>query len=953
VRKTIAVLTDYLDHLAGGYEMELRRGFEQECTARDLNLLLVVGRSIGDAPHDKVYDLVGKQCADGLALLTSGLGLRQGLGGVAALAKASGLPLCSLGERLAGVPSLVIDNRSGLAQTIDHLIDDHGRRRVFFLGGPEHNSDARSRFEVYKDALERHRIPFDPELVAFGDFTMVAGAQVMRDVLARGASFDALVAANDGMALGAMQVLRERKMRIPEQISVTGFDDLVLARFTDPPLTTVRQPIERMAALSVQLLVEQMEGNAVPEVSELSVEVVRRRSCGCAPTAMSQLKNRASATTEGLLTFLDQHAADLSKRIASIVYLPAPREAHVADSLVHGLRAELAGERAAFLTALELAMQGSPDRVELHEELQAAVTFLRSALPAGPPELEDLWHDARCVISADHARGQAELRLTIERSYWNALQSGERLSTAFDWPSLESALADELPEVVHSAIISLKTDDPEPTLKPFFCLLDGQRCQPEVDRFSAHELFPPVAGLAKQRRTLYALPMVSETDLLGIAVIEAHRGSGTHEMLREQLEFAVKNVALHRELVEKTALHERSVQERIATAKRMNALSVLAGGVAHDLNNALAPLVALPQVMLKQIEALRAGGSDREFKEDLETIHASALRAAQTIKDLLALGRQGRVSREPVDLNRVVQNALLNEAFYIEGVAASGIGIELELYREPLPIQGSEAQIARAISNLLRNAVEAIEGKGTVRIRTWPLVLDQPLLAYEAVDAGAYACMSVSDTGAGVGAADRDSIFEPFFSKKRLSDHSGSGLGLAIVHGVVKDHGGFVNVDSVPDVGAAFTLYFPTINERARVSLSIPPASRGEARILVVDDDPTQLRTASRVLSPIGYEVVATDTGVAAYGHFAEASIGPGSRSPFDLVIIDMQLSDADDGLAVFERIRSLFPMQKGLVVSGHAPTERAERALDAGLTWLAKPYVADDLLRAVQHALR
>jgi nitrogen-specific signal transduction histidine kinase/ActR/RegA family two-component response regulator len=405
--------------------------------------------------------------------------------------------------------------------------------------------------------------------------------------------------------------------------------------------------------------------------------------------------------------------------------------------------------------------------------------------------------------------------------------------------------------------------------------------------------------------------------------------------------------------VEKTALHERSVQERIATAKRMNALSVLAGGVAHDLNNALAPLVALPQVMSKELEAIKAGGSDREFKEDLATIHMSALRAAQTIKDLLALGRQGRTNREALDLNRVVQNALLNEEFYIEGAAATGIDLELMLHKESLGIQGSETQIARAVSNLLRNAVEAIEGKGTVRIRTSAVTFDEPFLAYEAIEPGVYACITVSDTGRGILGADRDSIFEPFFSKKRLSEHSGSGLGLAIVHGVVKDHAGYVNVDSVPGVGATFSLYFPSVAERARVGLTIPPAARGEARILVVDDDPTQLRTASRALGPVGYEVITADTGVAAYGHFAEASIGPGGRSPFDLVIIDMQLSEPEDGLAVFERIRSLFPKQRGLVVSGHAPSERAERALDAGLSWLAKPYAADDLVRAVQSALR
>jgi DNA-binding LacI/PurR family transcriptional regulator/signal transduction histidine kinase/ActR/RegA family two-component response regulator len=953
VRRTIAVLTDYLDHLAGGYETELRRGFEQACAARDLNLLLVVGRSIGDTPHDKVYDLVRSRSADALVLLTSGLGLRGGLAVVERVAKATGLPLCSLGERLTGVPSLVVDNRSGLAQTMDHLIVEHHRRRLFFLGGPEHNADARSRFEVYREALERHGLPYEPALVAFGDFTMTTGTSVMREVLARGVAFDALVAANDGMALGAMQVLREHGVRVPEQASVTGFDDLVLARFTDPPLTTIRQPLERMAALAIELLVEQMDGGAVPEVAELPVEVVLRRSCGCGSKPRALTKDRAGVSVEGLSHFIEAHASELGERIRSVLHLPAPNDVRDTASLVTALRAELTGEKGAFVATLERIMYETPDRVELHEELQAVVTLLRSELPNGPPELEELWHEARCLISATHARSQAELRLTIERSYWNALQSGERLSTAFDWQSLKAALADELPVVVRSAFVSLRAPESASMLEPFFCLLDGKLGDSGVDRFAAEDLLPPMPGLTDKRRTLYVLPMVSDTDLLGIAVLEAQPGSGTHEMLREQLEFAVKNVALHRELVEKTALHERSVQERIATAKRMNALSVLAGGVAHDLNNALAPLVALPQVMSKQLDEIRAGASDHEFREDLATIHMSALRAAQTIKDLLALGRQGRTNHEALDLNRVVQNALLNEEFYIEGAAASGIELEIALHKQPLPIRGSETQIARAVSNLLRNAVEAIDGKGTVRVRTAPIRLEQTLLAYEAIETGTYACLSLSDSGSGISPVDRDSIFEPFFSRKKLSEHSGTGLGLAIVHGVVKDHSGYVNVDSVPGVGATFTLYFPIVEGSERASLSIPPASRGEARILVVDDDPTQLRTASRVLAPVGYEVVSADTGVAAYGLFAEASIGPGGRSPFDLVVIDMQLSEPEDGLAVFERIRSLFPSQKGLVLSGHAPSERAGRARDAGLAWLAKPYVADDLIRAVQSALR
>jgi DNA-binding LacI/PurR family transcriptional regulator/signal transduction histidine kinase/ActR/RegA family two-component response regulator len=955
VRRTIAVLTNYLDHLGGGYEAELRRGYERAAAAHDVNLLLVVGRSIGETPHDKIYDLIRKTSADALVLLTLGLERRKGLAAVETVARATGLPFCSLGERIPGVPSILIDNRSGLNETIDHLIFDHGRRRILFLSGPKDNSDARARLEVYREALKRHDITDDPSLVAFGDFTIGAGVVMMKQSLPRGADFDAVVSANDGMALGAMEVLRERHMAVPELLSVTGFDDLVLARFVDPPLTTIRQPIEHMGALAVELMLARLDGAEVPELTELPVEVVRRRSCGCAPPRAARVRTEAVKAQHELARIVAEQSSDLAARIATVFRLPPPSDRLASDALLEGLRSELGGGKGAFNAALKLVMQSAPDRIELHEELQAVVTVLRASLVPNTTEMEDMWHEARSVISAAHARSQAELRLAIERSYWKALESGERLSTSLDWSALGAALADELPQVLRSAFVSLRAADSPNELEPFFVLLDGEVCEPVRTRFAADWLVPPLTRLAEKRRTLYVLPLVSETDLLGIAVLEALPGSGTHEMLREQLEFAVKNVVLHRELLDKTALHERSVQERIATAKRMSALSVLAGGVAHDLNNALGSLVALPQVMLKQLPELGGGALSREFKEDLEAIQNSALRAAQTIKDLLALGRQGRTQREALDLNAIVQLTLSNEELYIEKAAQAGIELELELeLDEPaLPIQGSEAQISRAISNLLRNAVEAIRGQGVVRVRTRALTLEEPLLGYEAVGAGAYACVSVTDSGPGIDRADRNSIFEPFFSTKRLSAHSGSGLGLAIVHAVVKDHSGFVDVDSQPGAGATFTLYFPTAAERKRPKLDVPPPARGEGRVLIVDDDVIQLRTASRVLSHVGYDAVTIETGTGAYGLFAEASNDPKGHSPFDLVIIDMQLSNAEDGLAVFERIRALFPAQKGLVMSGHAPTERVVRAQNAGLAWLAKPYVPDDLLRAVQSALR
>jgi CheY-like chemotaxis protein len=169
-----------------------------------------------------------------------------------------------------------------------------------------------------------------------------------------------------------------------------------------------------------------------------------------------------------------------------------------------------------------------------------------------------------------------------------------------------------------------------------------------------------------------------------------------------------------------------------------------------------------------------------------------------------------------------------------------------------------------------------------------------------------------------------------------------------------------VNVASVVGVGTTFTLYFRHSAKPPELGQRPTATPRGSARILVVDDDPVQLRTAERVLTRLGYGVVTLRSGASAYEQFVEARIkaepsrprGYLPPSPFDLVVMDMVLGEPDDGLAVFERIQALFPTQTGLVVSGQAPTGRVQTAIEKGLRWLPKPYTGDALARAVKAAL-
>jgi phosphoserine phosphatase RsbU/P len=283
-RKTIAVLIDYLDHLQSGYATQVCSGLEHAAAARDMNLLLFVGRELGAGPPSAVYELVSSANADGVVMLTAGLVAATGLEPLQDLIgryRTAGLALCSLGTLLPGVPSVVADNRPGMNELLEHLIVDHGKRRIAFLAGHSRNPDAVVRYQVYLEALERHGIPFDPRLVANEAVAPASGSRATELLISRGVAFDAIVSNNDAAAIGALDALRDAGMRVPNDVVLAGFDDLPVCRFMKPPLSTVRQPITSMATHAVELIRSQLDGLAVPEVTALPVELVRRASCGC------------------------------------------------------------------------------------------------------------------------------------------------------------------------------------------------------------------------------------------------------------------------------------------------------------------------------------------------------------------------------------------------------------------------------------------------------------------------------------------------------------------------------------------------------------------------------------------------------------------------------------------------------------------------------------------------
>jgi signal transduction histidine kinase/ActR/RegA family two-component response regulator len=395
---------------------------------------------------------------------------------------------------------------------------------------------------------------------------------------------------------------------------------------------------------------------------------------------------------------------------------------------------------------------------------------------------------------------------------------------------------------------------------------------------------------------------------------------------------------------ERAAEERQELQQQLARRKKMEALGLLAGGVAHDLNNILSGIVTFPEVLLLD-ESLSA-----EAREDLETIRESGVRAAAIVNDLMTITRGVVGQRSPLDLNRVVERHLATPEFRRLTEYHPGIRISQRLAAEPLAVLGSPVHLQKAVMNLVSNATEASSDAsvdGQVTISTWRRSLDQPHAGYEQIPAGDYAVLRVEDDGGGIAPGDLDRIFEPFFTKKVMG-RSGTGLGLTVVWNTVRDHDGYIDVRT-SEGGTAIDLYLPltevSVMENEAATVTIDELRGDGEEILVVDDVESQRILASKLLTTLGYRVHTVASGEEAVAFLWERSV--------DLVLLDMIMDPGLNGCETYERIVELHPGQKAVISSGYSETDDVARARQLGAgAFVAKPYTLEGIGTAIRAEL-
>lgn len=606
----------FLDYAIGEYQEELRAGVELAARACGAELLTVCGRAIDAQPAregalNRVYELMDSRRVTA-GIIAGAIGTRCSGDALERLAaRLAPMPLCSIGVRIPGVPALAVNDRRAMRSVMEHIVS-HGCRRIAFIRGPETSQEAEQRYGAYMDCLRDHGLAHVDALVATGTFNVPTGAAAMERILERGERFDAVVAANDNMALGAAEMLKRRGIQVPHQVLVGGFDDFPLARYADPPLTTVRQPVQRLGQSAVETLLHMLDGKDVPELVEVQSELVLRKSCGCSYKPMqgrvaviprSSQEGSATDTIRNQRTRVEQELREAVRLSAPIAFTSITR-------LIDALDEELCGSEGRFLQVLEGVLDDALQAHEPVEEFHPLIAVLR-AQTAGDSsratQLDQLWHAASVAISIVSRRAEGRQGVSTDLAALVIREAIARLSSSLTHDTLKAGLVELLPaaKVSHS-LVALYDDADQSKLRFFFGTVNEKPVQLSDAAYDAWKLTPPGWDPEGGPLSLVVQPLTFQTEQLGVLLLESGASNILYDVLREQISASLKAALLHQSVVHEAALRQRAERAQLEGELR----------IAERIQTAILPsVVQVPwlSVAAKMVPAIEVGGDYYDF----------------------------------------------------------------------------------------------------------------------------------------------------------------------------------------------------------------------------------------------------------------------------------------------------------------------------------------------------
>ncbi len=836
-RATIGVILGEIGEL---FQSHVWPGIVEAANERGVGIIFYSGRTPAtpvesDREIGVVYGLPDPARVDGLVIFASVLyNFLTDAEMDAFFSRYRNIPCVTIAREIGDTPSILIENHAGMAALVEHFIRDHGKRRIAFIRGPVRSIEAEDRFMAYREALAGHDIPYDESLVVLGTFLVESGAEAARILLdERKADFDAIVAANDGMLIGALSVFRERGISVPEDVIAGGFDDIDEARAFRPPLTTVAQPLHMLGKVSLEVMADILAGKAIERITRVPVRFVPRASCGCAyeekKGGRSLMKGTIDEISENnrlfeFLPFLSHAAQDSLSRAHSTI------GKQLVEALARVLDEEMAGasRRGQFMDVFAdllgsglFETAGVPSAQETLDALQSRGT---SAGPERGLLVANRMRDARILV-AEH-----EGRLSGWRQLANQLSIIQRfsksLSTALSIAEIHSILEDNLKTAsVNECYIALSDIEfPEaiPVASPparsrlAFAYRDGRRIAiPEggID-FETKLLVPDAVPVDWESGKHIVFPLAFKAKSMGHIIFDLPLATGsvfTIEYLHNQISGALKALATLDEL--------KAARERLLQTERMASLGELTAGIAHELKNPLnfvnnfaegiEGLLAEIETILDERKNAEPGIRDAldprllDVREAARSIASHGKRANEIIRSMLNQARNDAKRMETVQVNSLVRESV-GMASHAARLQYPGLSVRVEerLADGLAPIRGNPGELTRVIANILSNAYYSINEKR----QALPPFEGRIELSTRAEGNGI--SIEIRDNGTGMNEAVKAQLFRPFFTTKPPNE--GTGLGLKICREIVVDwHRGKIDVETKEGSFATFTVWLP------------------------------------------------------------------------------------------------------------------------------------------------
>ena len=379
---------------------------------------------------------------------------------------------------------------------------------------------------------------------------------------------------------------------------------------------------------------------------------------------------------------------------------------------------------------------------------------------------------------------------------------------------------------------------------------------------------------------------------------------------------------------------KKDLEAKLQQAHKMEAIGTLAGGIAHDFNNLLMAIGGNVSLMLFDMD------SDHPFYRFLISIQEDVQSGAELTGQILGYARKGRYDPKPINLNECVEKASDTIA-----ITRKDISVHRTLAEDLFAIEADQAQIQQVLMNLFVNAADAMTGGGDLILKT-ANAIDKDLQGKEyVVKPGNYVRLTVSDTGKGMDKEILDRIFEPFYTTKELG--RGTGLGLASAYGIIKGHGGYIDVESEKGRGTTFTVYLPATEKKVEKTVTTPvPIIKGTETVLFVDDEARIIDVGTKELKKLGYTVLEARDGRAAVKIYRD------NKDKIDLVILDIVMPHMGGGEA-YDRMKGINPKVKVLLSSGYSIDSQAKELLQRGCdAFIQKPFSINELSQKIREVL-